>query len=399
MEKSKSELREQSIRRVMKKTGWTYDFTVEQIEDARKRLGVSYKEYLKHDLFSLSAEEQKQKYEEVVLQMKHKAKEKQDRIIVRVMDATGWSYDVTNNKIKEAQERTGCTYTEYMLYKFYELDEMEQAEVFTIYESKKITAKYNVDKKFVNVLYNKELSNNYFSEYLIRPWCVNTKISFEEFQKKFADSKRIFYKPCISHHGDGAKSFEINNGNIKEVFSKLVSYPKGVVERYICQHSKMNALAPSAVNTVRVVSISSNTQPVMPGGTNIDIPYVSLKMGGANSVVDNLAGGGLVAAVDLKTGKLITDAVDEEGNVYSRHPATGMIIKGFDIPFFAETLKLVLDAYEKKRFEGYLGWDIAITEDGPEVVEVNTVPGVILFQLPYVAEKKGMKHVMVKYLS
>ena len=107
MEKSKSELREQSIRRVMKKTGWTYDFTVEQIEDARKRLGVSYKEYLKHDLFSLSAEEQKQKYEEVVLQMKHKAKEKQDRIIVRVMDATGWSYDVTNNKIKEAQERTG----------------------------------------------------------------------------------------------------------------------------------------------------------------------------------------------------------------------------------------------------------------------------------------------------
>lgn len=126
--------------------------------------------------------------------------------------------------------------------------------------------------------------------------------------------------------------------------------------------------------------------------------YLS-KWGGANSVVDNLAGGGLVAAVDLKTGKLITDAVDEEGNVYSRHPATGMIIKGFDIPFFAETLKLVLDAYEKKRFEGYLGWDIAITEDGPEVVEVNTVPGVILFQLPYVAEKKGMKHVMVKYLS
>lgn len=330
---------------------------------------------------------------------KQKVKEKQERIIVKVMEATGWNHDVAENKIKEAQERTGCTYNEYLIYKFYALDEKEQAEFFTIQESKKITVKYNVDKKFVNILYNKELSNHYFSEYLKRPWCVNTKISFERFQKKFADSKRLFYKPCVSHHGDGAESFEINNSNIRDVFSKLVSYPKGVVEQYICQHHTMNALAPSAVNTVRVVSISSNTQPVMPGGANIEIPYASLKMGGAFSVVDNLAGGGLVAAVDLKTGELITDAVDEEGNVFSRHPGTGTTIKGFKIPFFAETLKLVLDAYEEKKFEGYLGWDIAITEDGPEVVEVNTVPGVILFQLPYAAEKKGMKFVMAKYLS
>lgn len=112
-----------------------------------------------------------------------------------------------------------------------------------------------------------------------------------------------------------------------------------------------------------------------------------------------MAGGGLAAGVDLKTGELITDAVDEEGNVFSRHPGTGETIKGFKIPFFAEALALVADAYEKKKFEGYLGWDIAVTEEGPAVVEVNTVPGVILFQLPYIAEKKGMKHVMEKYLS
>lgn len=278
--KQKNGLREQRIRRVMEQTGWTYDFTAEQMADARKRLGVSYKEYLTYRLFSVPVEEQKQKYEEAVLQTRQKAKEKQECIIVKVMEATGWDHDFTKNRIEEARERTGCTYNEYLIYRFYELDEAGQAEVFVSHESKKITAKYNVDKEFVNILYNKELSNLYFSEYLKRPWCVNTKISYESFFKKFADSKKIIYKPLDGHHGDGVESFEIKSGNIREVFSRLVSYPEGVVEQYIIQHHKMNALAPSAVNTVRIVSISSNAQPVVSGGANIEIPYASLKMGG-----------------------------------------------------------------------------------------------------------------------
>ena len=40
-------------------------------------------------------------------------------------------------------------------------------------------------KKFEAMLYNKEETNEYFSEYLRRPWCVNTKISFEDFKEKF----------------------------------------------------------------------------------------------------------------------------------------------------------------------------------------------------------------------
>lgn len=62
--KQKNGLKEQRIRRGMEQTGWTYDFTAKQMADARKRMGVSYKEYLTYSLFSIPVEERKQKYEE-----------------------------------------------------------------------------------------------------------------------------------------------------------------------------------------------------------------------------------------------------------------------------------------------------------------------------------------------
>jgi len=49
--------------------------------------------------------------------------------------------------------------------------------------------------------------------------------------------------------------------------------------------------------------------------------------------------------------------------------------------------------------EGYLGCDIAIAEDGPELVEVNSVTGVILFQLPQITENHFMKEYMRPYME
>lgn len=392
------EQREQRIQRLMLVTGWDHDYAAKQIKGMRDRLGITFKEYMKHELYMVPEEEQKQKYESILAEKKKQLKKNRENVIAKVMSETGWERDFAKEKIADARKRTGCTYKEYLTYKFYDLADDIQEDVFLMRDSKKISAKYNTSYEIVNTLYSKELSNHYFSEYLKRPWCVNTKISLGEFISKFSNSKKVFYKPIDGHHGDGAKPFEINEENITDVFQELASYPEGVVEQYVVQHPKMSELSPAAVNTVRIVSVSSTTQPVTSGGEKIEIAYAALKMGGKNSIVDNLVGGGVVAGIDLSTGQLVTDAADEEGNVYSKHPATDKEIKGFEIPFFAEAIELVKTACEKKQLEGYLGWDIAITEDGPVMIEVNTVPGVILFSLPYALEHKGMKHVMEKFM-
>lgn len=130
----------------------------------------------------------------------------------------------------------------------------------------------------------------------------------------------------------------------------------------------------------------------------MDVAYVALRIGGADAVVDNFHSGGMVACVDKNTGEVVTDAVDMEGHVYKVHPATEKTIRGFKVPFFQESLSMVSEAIEKNQIEGYLGWDIAITENGPVLIEVNTMPAVALLSAPYVPEKKGMKDLMEKYL-
>lgn len=393
--------RERNIQDVMKKTGWSRWRTILQMRIARKRLGISSRAYNRYNFYRIPMKDQKAAYQKILDEKQQKKEEKaQDReaAVEAVMQATGWNYTTTVAKIREARKRTGCTYKEYRMYQFYNLSKKVQNELFLIRLSKQIAAKYDVSAKFNTIFCNKELTNAYFSKYLRRPWCVNTKISFEEFREKFADSTRIIYKPLDGNRGRGVTGYDVNPDNIREVYDEVSSFPDGVVEQYVKQHPALTALAPASVNTLRVVTVSSNTEPVTADGKQMDIAYAALRIGGGHSVVDNFHSGGMVAVADLETGKLVTHAADMDGHVFETHPLTNTVIKGFQIPWFAEALQMVRDACAEHEIEGYLGWDIAIAEDGPMLIEINLRPGVVLLTTPYISEKKGMKHVMEKYL-
>lgn len=392
--------KESCILTTMEKTGWTREEAVEKIKKAKKNTGITYKDYEKLEFYTVPENEQIKKYEELTKKKtkEEKLREQREEAIAKVMKITGWDYDFTKDKIADARKRTGCAYKEYVLYKFYELDEEEQSKYFLVKQSQQIARKFDTNKKFVKILCDKELTNVHFSKYLGRPWCVNTKISLDEFTEKFADSQRIIYKPLDGNRGKGVEAFDINRENAKEVYAELQKLPAGVVEQYVVQHHTLSELAPSSVNTIRIVALVSKSKPVTKDGKHVDIAYAALRIGGGTSIVDNFHSGGMVAAIDLESGELVTDAADMEGNVFKTHPLTGTVIKGFKIPFFKEAVEMVMDACENSGIEGYLGWDIAITENGPVLIEINLRPGVVLLSTPYIAEKKGMKHVMEKYM-
>ena len=396
------ERKEECIEATMAATGWSRDYANAQIQDARKRLGIKYLEYKKYAFYNIPVEEQAARYEEVKSQKDEKKANKANEkleAIEKIMKITGWSREETIKNVEEARSRTGCGYKEYLIYRFFDLTNEEQENVFLIKESAQIARKFDTNKKFRRMLTNKEETNKCFSEFLNRPWCVNTKISEKEFVKKFKDSKRVIYKPLDGNRGIGVEAFDVDKTNAKEVYEKLKVLPEGVVEQYVVQHPALSSLSPASVNTLRIVMIASNTKPVTPDGKYMDIAYSALRIGGGTSIVDNFHSGGMVAAVDLETGVLVTDAADMAGNVFAEHPLTGTKIKGFEIPYFKEAMQMAIDAHKKSKIEGYIGWDIAITEDGPVLIEINLRPGVVLLSMPYVSERKGMRDVMRKYLE
>ena len=323
---------------------------------------------------------------------------KVDASVKKVMERTGWDYESTKAKLLATAERTGCTPTEFFLYRFYELTEEEQDTYYIAKYQKLFQKKYGVDKDFVALLYDKERTNNYFAEYVRRPWCVNTKVTFEQFCDTFKDTERVMYKPIAGHRGYGVEAIYLTPETMKDIYDRLVTYPEGVVEAFIKQHPEMCKLSPTSVNSLRFVTFSSNKKPVTPDGKMVDIAYSIVRFGREGAIVDNLHSGGMVANVDLETGCLATDGADRNGDMWVTHPDTGVTIKGFKIPYFEEAREMVKEAIATRKVEGYIGWDIAISENGPMLLEVNDRPGSDGLQTAPAQAKQGMKFLMEQYM-
>lgn len=388
----------QAIKKVIEKTDWGWYKSALTMQDARKSTGVSFNDYNKYNLYKY----QKNELADEVKKIKENEKSQNKKIRPReirhaIMEKTGWSEDVVKQRFAEAKERTGCSLSEYYKYNFFEKTQLQQEQLFLTCHNKEMYKKYKPDDQLVGIVCDKEKSNVFLEEYLHRAWCANYRIKEEEFFELFKNSEKLVFKPLDGHKGIGIRTFSINKDNREDVYREIVNEQDGVVEEFIAQHKDMNSITDKSVNTVRIVTLSDNLEQAKTGKT--EIIYAAFRVGGGKSVVDNFSSGGMVAAIDINSGIVTTDAGDLKGNRYVVHPETGVAIKGFKIPCFQEAVTMVKDAIEKKGIYGYCGWDIAISEDGPVLVELNLLPGASLLSVPYSLDNGNSLEIMHKYFN
>jgi hypothetical protein len=86
--------------------------------------------------------------------------------------------------------------------------------------------------------------------------------------------------------------------------------------------------------------------------------------------------------------------------IYEKHPLTGLDFIGFQVPCIAEVKELVTEAAKILPDCRYVGWDVAISEKGPLLVEGNGRPSVDLPQC-YIHSRKreGLVRVMEQALD
>lgn len=100
----------------------------------------------------------------------------------------------------------------------------------------------------------------------------------------------------------------------------------------------------------------------------------ALRMPAGKVVVDNFAAGGLASPINARTGELGT-AVYKDPRLPSTdmHPDSGHRITGQTLPFWKESLALCQKAHEMFREIATVGWDVAVTDEGPKLLEANPV--------------------------
>lgn len=146
------------------------------------------------------------------------------------------------------------------------------------------------------------------------------------------------------------------------------------IERWIRPHPALADFRPGATPTVRALTL------LVDGG--VVVHAASLKLPVGDSGVDNLAQGNLVATVDLATGT-VGAATDGLGNIrLDRHPGSDATIRGLQLPWWTELRAVARRAAPLLAPRRAIGWDIALAESGPVVIEANSSWCEKLVQLP-----------------
>ena len=176
----------------------------------------------------------------------------------------------------------------------------------------------------------------------------------------------VFVVESINYTDDDAE-LKLFDGQVKRL-SEVIGAKPLVFEEVIRQTEQLSALNASSVNTVRFMTA------LYPDGSARVIGCF-IKIGLAGKCIDNAgAGGNVDACVDVQTGQ-VKYAVRFDGwrkvHEIEKHPDSGMQINGMVINNWESIREEVVGFQKAFPFIKAAGWDIAITDEGPVVVEVN----------------------------
>jgi hypothetical protein len=191
----------------------------------------------------------------------------------------------------------------------------------------------------------------------------------------------VYMKPSLGSYGRGntlirrlaGESLVLGSGNTIPVkaFCESLHDAHGlgwILQEPLTPHSRIAELCGERISGVRIHTFLTRD------GPRATRAIWKINVGTEDS--DNFrhgASGNMLGALDLDTGR-VTRVVSGKGSaqvVNPLHPVSRMKLEGFHVPHWNDVRSLVCEAH--KAFPGYVcpGWDVAICEEGPKILEVN----------------------------
>jgi len=219
-----------------------------------------------------------------------------------------------------------------------------------------------------------------------------------------------FFKPSNGSHGHGTFSLRVEgatlhwsgrSGSFDAFFQHCqaaLQFTRAlIVQPKMVNHQTIrNITQARGLSTVRIVTVRK--------GSEIKVIGSCLRIIVGDSETDNFthgSSGNLVGAIDSDTGELIgvrgslSRTWPKMTDVLA-HPRTGKTIVGVRLPYWQEVVDLVTAAHHSIDSLYTVGWDVAITDNGPVIVEANWRYDIDILQVAY---KKGYRKVIADNMT
>lgn len=207
-------------------------------------------------------------------------------------------------------------------------------------------------------------------------------LNINDILSKINDGEKIFFKPVNERGGIGIFTIKkldnrlILNGqeiNMSEIVKLCGNKHIYIIQKGIIQRSDLSKINPTSVNTLRAITQWKNGE--------IILPVCVLRIGRNGRDIDNSHQGGISIQVNVKNGELAEYCTSEHGGeIFYKHPDTGIVFKKFKIEKWDEIKTSIINFAKKIPELPEIAWDIAITDDGAEAIELNLGYGITHLQ-------------------
>lgn len=171
-------------------------------------------------------------------------------------------------------------------------------------------------------------------------------------------------------YSDGEFYINQKKKSVQEIYDFFDKLDDHIITEYVVMNEVISNIYPGSLNTIRVMVINEH-------GDDPYIPRAFMRIGTKKSgVVDNTAQGGMFCKVDAQTGRFY-DGEKTNNHIISSvetHPDTGTVIEGIIPNWELVKEKLIEIANHIPQIE-WMGFDIAITEKGFNIIEINSHQG------------------------
>lgn len=254
------------------------------------------------------------------------------------------------------------------MFEFYYQNHRRRNQCFTTFRFFKLTKKLDrLNKNAINS--NKEVELKLYAPFIKRSWlCVDSGTTKDSILAFISNNSKVIVKPNGGTYGKGI--FMINgesDENLKILLDRQKT-EKFILEEVVENIEEIAKFNRSSLNTFRVYTFLDKNH-------KCDILGIMLRVGICGSTVDNWGSGGVGYNFDVETGICDQPGRDKDMNKYVFHPGTEYQMVGYKLPMLSELKKYVQELVKVIPEARYVGWDIALTPKGFDLIEVNCPGG------------------------